>query len=376
MQVQALRLNGSERIDPLDPKGPLTRNIAVETVEVGDPGPGEFLVEPLYVGVCGSDNSACLGKPNFSWVERPRTIGHECSARIVAFGEGAEGFGGLKIGDVVTPIPQRGCGDPRCRGCRRGRWNYCPRKRILGFHRDGALAERMVLEADRCVPLRAGLTPLQGAIVEPLSVVAQGLLRKATVRPGMDVVVTGCGIMGLMAAELAKAAGARVAITGIERDRDVRLKLAAERGFTPIVVSADEPLHEKLRSGVEALDGTRFGSDFDNGLVDMLVECSGAPPALGSAGLSVQPEGTICVIATYPGNPSFEATSFTRTGQTMVGVMGSSREDFENAQLLIERGIFPADPYAQIYPFTSLMDAMDDSIAARTTKAILEVHAS
>jgi L-iditol 2-dehydrogenase len=376
MQVQALRLNGSERIDPLDPKGPLTRNIAVETVEVGDPGPGEFLVEPLYVGVCGSDNSACLGKPNFSWVERPRTIGHECSARIVAFGEGAEGFGGLKIGDVVTPIPQRGCGDPRCRGCRRGRWNYCPRKRILGFHRDGALAERMVLEADRCVPLRAGLTPLQGAIVEPLSVVAQGLLRKATIRPGMDVVVTGCGIMGLMAAELAKAAGARVAITGIERDRDVRLKLAAERGFTPIVVSADEPLHEKLRSGVEALDGTRFGSDFDNGLVDMLVECSGAPPALGSAGLSVQPEGTICVIATYPGNPSFEATSFTRTGQTMVGVMGSSREDFENAQLLIERGIFPADPYAQIYPFTSLMDAMDDSIAARTTKAILEVHAS
>jgi L-iditol 2-dehydrogenase len=376
MQVQALRLNGSERIDPLDPKGPLTRNIAVETVEVGDPGPGEFLVEPLYVGVCGSDNSACLGKPNFSWVERPRTIGHECSARIVAFGEGAEGFGGLKIGDVVTPIPQRGCGDPRCRGCRRGRWNYCPRKRILGFHRDGALAERMVLEADRCVPLRAGLTPLQGAIVEPLSVVAQGLLRKATIRPGMDVVVTGCGIMGLMAAELAKAAGARVAITGIERDRDVRLKLAAERGFTPIVVSADEPLHEKLRAGVEALDGTRFGSDFDNGLVDMLVECSGAPPALGSAGLSVQPEGTICVIATYPGNPSFEATSFTRTGQTMVGVMGSSREDFENAQLLIERGIFPADPYAQIYPFTSLMDAMDDSIAARTTKAILEVHAS
>jgi L-iditol 2-dehydrogenase len=376
MQVQALRLNGSERIDPLDPKGPLTRNIAVETVEVGDPGPGEFLVEPLYVGVCGSDNSACLGKPNFSWVERPRTIGHECSARIVAFGEGAEGFGGLKIGDVVTPIPQRGCGDPRCRGCRRGRWNYCPRKRILGFHRDGALAERMVLEADRCVPLRAGLTPLQGAIVEPLSVVAQGLLRKATIRPGMDVVVTGCGIMGLMAAELAKAAGARVAITGIERDRDVRLKLAAERGFTPIVVSADEPLHEKLRSGVEALDGTRFGSDFDSGLVDMLVECSGAPPALGSAGLSVQPEGTICVIATYPGNPSFEATSFTRTGQTMVGVMGSSREDFENAQLLIERGIFPAEPYAQIYPFTSLMDAMDDSIAARTTKAILEVHAS
>jgi hypothetical protein len=60
----------------------------------------------------------------------------------------------------------------------------------------------------------------------------------------------------------------------------------------------------------------------------------------------------------------------------MVGVMGSSREDFENAQLLIERGIFPADPYAQVYPFGSLMEAMDDSIGARTTKAILQVHGS
>jgi threonine dehydrogenase-like Zn-dependent dehydrogenase len=373
--VTALRLNGSERIDPFDPRGPLTRNLAVEEVQLADPGPGEILVEPLFVGVCGSDTSASLGKPNFSWVERPRTIGHECSARILAFGPGADGFGGLKLGDVVTPIPQRGCGDPRCRGCRRGRWNYCPRKRILGFHRDGALALRMVLEVDRCVPLRPELSPLQGAVVEPLSVVAQGVQRKCTIRPGMDVVVTGCGIMGLMAAELAKAAGARVAITGIDRDRDVRLALAASRGFTPIVVSEDVPLRERLRRGIEAVDGGgRFGSDYEDGLVDLLLECSGAPSTLASAGLSVQPEGTICVIATYPAQVAFEATAFTRSGQTMVGVMGSSREDFENAQLLIARGVFPVEPYAQLYPFERVIEAMDDSIAARTTKAVLAVN--
>lgn len=372
--VTALRLNGSERIDPLDPKGPLIRNLAVEEVEVPEPGPGEILAEPLFVGVCGSDNSASLGKPNFSWVQRPRTIGHECSARVVAFGPGAEGHAGLKVGDVFTPIPQRGCGDARCRGCRRGRWNYCPRKQILGFHRDGALARRMVLEADRCIPLRPSLTPTQGAVVEPLSVVAQGVQRKCTIRPGDDVVVTGCGIMGLMAAELAKAAGARVAITGIERDRDVRLKLATERGFTPIVVGPDRPLHQVLADGVEALDGTRFGDDFENGKVDLVLECSGAPPVLADVGLAVQPEGTICVIATYPDRVSFEATAFTRSGQTLVGVMGSSHEDFVNAQMLIERGLFPVDVYAQLYPFDRVLDAMDDSIAARTTKAVLAVN--
>jgi threonine dehydrogenase-like Zn-dependent dehydrogenase len=372
--ITALRLNGSERIDPLNPGGSLIRNLAVEQVSLPEPGPGEILAEPIYVGVCGSDNSASLGKPNFSWVERPRTIGHECSARVVAFGPGAEGHGGLKVGDLFTPIPQRGCGDPRCRGCRRGRWNYCPRKTILGFHRDGALAQRMVLEVDRCVPLRSELSPKQGALVEPLSVVAQGVQRKCTIRPGDDVVVTGCGIMGLMAAELAKSAGARVAITGIERDRDVRLKLAAERGFTPIVVSAEKPLHEVLADGVEALDGSRFGDDFENGKVDVLLECSGAPPVLGTAGLAVQPEGTICVIATYPDRVNFEATSFTRTGQTMVGVMGSSYEDFLNAQLLIARGAFDPTPYVEQFSFDDVLEAMDASIGARTTKAVLAVN--
>ncbi|MBK8975251.1 MAG: alcohol dehydrogenase catalytic domain-containing protein [Planctomycetes bacterium] len=372
--VDALRLHGSERIDPHAPGGPLTRNLAVERVALAEPGPGEIVTEPLFVGICGSDSSAGLGKPNFSWVERPRTIGHECSARVVAFGPGAEGIGGLALGDLVTPIPQRGCGDPRCRGCRRGRWNYCPRKRILGFHRDGALARRMVLEADRCVPLRPGLTPQQGALVEPLSVVAQAVQRKCTIRPGDDVVVTGCGIMGLMAAELARAAGARVAITGIDRDRDVRLKLAVERGFTPIVVSADRPLHERLRDGIEALDGKRFGDDFEDGRVDVLLECSGAPPTLATAGLSVHPEGTVCVVATYPDRVSFEATAFVRSGQTLVGVMGSSREDFVNAQLLLERGTFDPAPYTQLYPFARVMDAMDDSMAARTTKAVLAVN--
>ena len=82
--VTALRLIGTEAIDPSSER--VTGNLAVEDVWIGDPGPGEVLVEPLFTGVCGSDNSACLGKPNFAWVQRPRTLGHEFSARIVALG--------------------------------------------------------------------------------------------------------------------------------------------------------------------------------------------------------------------------------------------------------------------------------------------------
>jgi threonine dehydrogenase-like Zn-dependent dehydrogenase len=372
--VPALRLVGTEAIDPA--VGLSTRNLAIEDVRIGDPGPGEVLVEPLFAGVCGSDNSACLGKPNFAWVQRPRTLGHEFSARIVAFGPGAEGHAGMQVGDVVCGLAMRGCRDPRCRGCRRGRWNYCRRKRIIGFHRDGALARRAILEVDRCVPLRPGITPLQAALIEPLSVIAQGVLRKCGIQPGMDVIVSGCGIMGLMAAELARAAGGRVAITGIERDRPVRLALAAQRGFLPIVVSPEMPLHERLARGIETLDGTRFGDTFDDGLVDVLIECSGAPSSLATAGLSVQPEGTICTIATYPCDVAFGATAFTRSGQAMQGVMGSSHEDYDQAQLLLQRGVLPVETYTQLYPFAAAMTAMADSIAARTPKAVIEVQAT
>lgn len=375
MTATALRLNGSSRVERDADESSLTRNLAVEQVDIGEPGPGEVLVEPLFAGICGSDNSASLGKPNFAWVERPRTIGHEFSARIVAFGPDTEGFGGLAVGDIICALAMRGCRDPRCRGCRRGRWNYCRRRRIFGFHRDGGFATRAIIEADRCIKLRPGLTALQGALVEPLSVVAQGVLRKCGIQPGMDVVVSGCGIIGLMAAELARAAGARVAVTGVAADRDVRLELVRKRGMLPIVVSDANPLHEQLARGIEALDGTRFGDSYDDGLCDVLIECSGAPPALGNAGLSVQPEGTICVIATYPCEVSFGATAFTRTGQAMQGVMGSSHEDYDNAQALLQRGVFPVDQYVKQYAFADAMTAMRDSILARTTKAVLAINA-
>lgn len=370
--IQALRLNNDQKINPANSS--VTTNLAIETIELPELKDGEVLVEPMYVGICGSDNSACLGKPNFSWVDRPRTIGHEASGRIAAFGPGTEGRDGLKLGDIVCIVPMRGCGDSRCRGCRRGRPNYCRQKTIFGFHRDGAMAEKMVVESSRCMKLRHGLTAMQGAFVEPLSVAAQAIHRKCNIQPGMDVVISGCGIIGLMAAELARAAGARVAVTGIEQDRDVRLKLAKEHGFIPIVVGNDNSLSKQLADGIEDLNGARFGDAYENGSVDVLVECSGFPPALGEAGLSVQLEGHICVIATYGADVTFGATAFTRSGQTMAGVMGSNREDFEIAQTLLHRGVFPVESYSKVYSFDNVLTAMEESITAQTTKAILQIN--
>ncbi len=372
--ITALRLNAQKYINLAQPEGAVTENLALESVELPEPQPGDVVVEPLFVGICGSDNSASLGKPNFSWVERPRTIGHECSGRVVGFGPETEARSGLKIGDEVCIVPMRGCGDLRCRGCSRGRPNYCRQKKIFGFHRDGAMAERMIVDSGRCMLLDGGLSALEGAVIEPFSVAVQGVTRKCAIQPGQDVVVSGCGIIGLMAAELAKAAGARVAVTGLQRDREVRLALAEKRGFLPIVVSEQAPLHQQLADGIEHLDGRRFGDAYEKGTVDTLIECSGFPPALGTAGLSVQLEGHICVIATFGADVPFDATAFTRSGQTMAGVMGSNREDFAVAQKLLQQGVFPVSEYSQQYAFEAAVQAMEDSILARTPKAILKIH--
>ena len=139
-------------------------------------------------------------------------------------------------------------------------------------------------------------------------------------------------------------------------------------------VSAEQPLHERLKAGIDGRDGKRFGDAFDDGLVDVLIECSGAPSSLATAGLAVQPEGTICTIATYPCDVAFGATAFTRSGQAMQGVMGSSHEDYDNAQILLQRGVLPVDQYASTYAFPDAITALADSIAARTPKAVIQVH--
>ena len=224
--IKGFCLHGREKILP-GSEGSVIRNTSVIDMEIPELKAGEILAKTLYTGICGSDNSACLGKSNFDWVERPRVIGHEFSAEILELGPGDHGD--IKVGDVFTPLAMLGCQDEDCPACGISKWNLCPQKQIIGFHRNGGFGQRVVLESDRIVPLMEGLTPAQGALVEPLSIITNALYNKCAIKPGDDVVVTGCGIIGLMSAEVARASGARVAITGIAHDRDIRLKKAKER---------------------------------------------------------------------------------------------------------------------------------------------------
>jgi threonine dehydrogenase-like Zn-dependent dehydrogenase len=366
--VKGYCLHGTERFHPGEGEA-VQKNASVVEIEMPPLKEGEILAETLYTAICGSDVSATLSKSNFDWIQRPRIIGHETSARVLKVASGYTGP--LKPGDLFVPVAQLGCRRDDCPGCRSGKWNLCPDKVILGYHNNGAFGQQMVLDADRAVPFIEGLKPEHGAIVEPLSVVVNAVYSKCNIKPGMDVLVSGCGIMGLMAAELAKASGARVAITGIEQDRDIRLKAAKERGIITIVVSPDKPLLKQLEEGVKDNDGRTFGS---KGKVDLLIECSGVSQVLAEVIYAVKPEHDVCLIATYPDKVQIDATHVTRQSLNIKGVMGSHKENFLVAQKLLVEKVFPADHYINLYDFDKVEQAFRDSICAKTTKAVVKMN--
>ena len=366
--IKGFCLQGREKIMP-NSEGSVIRNTAVIDMEIPKLAEGEILAKTLYTGICGSDNSACIGKSNFDWVERPRVIGHEFSAQVLELGPGEHGD--LKVGDVFTPLAMLGCQDETCPACSVSKWNLCPSKQIIGFHRNGGFGQQVVLESDRVVTLMDGLTLKQGALVEPLSVVVNALHNKCEIKPGQDVIVTGCGIIGLMSAELAKAAGARVLVTGLASDRDNRLRVAKEQGFITIEVSPENSLTSQLKNGITDANGIPFGN---NGKVDLLIECSGVPQVLSEAIDVVRPEGDICVIATYGKEVQINATHLTRTSMNLRGSMGSCRADYMVAQKLMVTGVFPADKYINLYDFNEINQAFEDSIKANNVKAVIKMN--
>ncbi|MFT5465182.1 MAG: L-iditol 2-dehydrogenase [Verrucomicrobiales bacterium] len=319
-----------------------------------EPGPNEIRLKVAAVGICGSDVSAALGKPNFNFVQRPRILGHEFSATIDTWGEEVSGW---ERGQPVCGIAIHSC--HRCDNCRAGNTNICRERQIVGFHMSGAMADFVCVDQRYVMPLRYDLSFRQGAMIEPLAVASRCVLKKCEIQPGHDVVVSGCGIIGLLCALLARAAGGNVIVTGAEVDENVRLAKARELGFETIVVSEANPLAQQLLAPV-----------------DRFIEASGAPAALASAGESVKWGGLIGIIATYGSRIDWPATEIVRGEQRIHTCMAAAWDDFEMAQKHLRDGVIPVDDLVETFPLSRALDAFEASFEKTTPKAVIEPGAA
>src|SRR5438270_10335731 len=131
------------------------------------PGPGEVLVAPDAIGICGSDYHFFAGELSEAagGSQFPRVQGHEVSATIAAVGPGCRAE--LTVGQRVALLPLYACG--QCYPCSVGRANTCDNFQLIGIHVDGGLQERLSMHEDHVFPIASG-DPAIASMTEPVSI--------------------------------------------------------------------------------------------------------------------------------------------------------------------------------------------------------------
>ena len=200
----------------------------LERAEPDAPGPGQVVVRPEAVGICGSDYHFFLGELSDAaggW-QFPRVQGHEIGATIAAVGRDCRQE--LVVGRRVAVWPLRACGD--CYPCSVGRPNTCDYFELIGIHLDGGLQELLAVPEEQVYPIQAD-DPAVAALAEPVSIAVRAVNR-ANIDPGERVVVLGAGPIGQCICLVARERGAEVLVVDLQ---DTRLALSRDMGADTLV---------------------------------------------------------------------------------------------------------------------------------------------
>ncbi|WP_313566077.1 L-threonine 3-dehydrogenase [Mobilicoccus sp.] len=239
-------------------------------------GPQDVKIRVLAAGLCGTD----LHLEQWDeWAARevqpPMTIGHEFFGEIVETGEDVTS---CHVGQMASGEGHVVCGT--CRNCRAGRRQMCINVSSVGVNRDGAFAEYVVIPASNVWVQPRDMRPEVGALFDPLGNATHTALMYPLV--GEDVLITGAGPIGVMAAAIARHAGARyIVVTDVS---DVRLGLARDAGADLVVNVGREHIIDAQR-----MLGMSEG-------FDVALEMSGNPAALREAIENMNHGGSIALL--------------------------------------------------------------------------------
>src|SRR6266699_5454506 len=208
----------------------------LEDVPKPKPGAGEVLIRVLRTGICGTDlHIDAWNEWAQSTIKPPLVVGHEFVGEIAELGEGVES---VYVGELVGAEGHIVCG--RCRNCLAGRRVLCANSVGIGVHRDGAFAEFIVMPAGNVWPHLSEIDLDVASIFDPFGNAVHVATQYQLVAE--DVLITGAGPIGLMAAIVARHNGDRfVVVTDVS---DYRLELARRVGVTRAVDVRKTTLHE------------------------------------------------------------------------------------------------------------------------------------
>jgi L-iditol 2-dehydrogenase len=308
-----------------------------------EPGAGESLVRVEAVGLCGSDlhwfEEGGIGDARLTM---PVVPGHEFAGVVE---------GGPLDGRRVAVDPALPCGV--CARCLEGHRNLCPQVVFAGHGNcDGGLREYMSWPTTALHPLPASMDGVTGAMLEPLGVAIHAL-DLGHVQLGADVAVVGCGPIGLLIAQVARAAGARIALAvdPLPHRRAAALEAGAE------LVAAPEDVPASLEA-------------------DVAFEAAGTDAGVDLAMRATRPGGRL-VLAGIPGDDrtSFSAGQARRRGLTIVMVRRMG-EVYPRAIRLVEQGAVDVGALVtHRYPLAGAGEAFTTAAAREGLKVVVEPRA-
>jgi 2-desacetyl-2-hydroxyethyl bacteriochlorophyllide A dehydrogenase len=301
----------------------------------------EVLIKVKYCGICGTDVALYFGDMpyiNAGMQKYPFIPGHEWSGEIVEIGNEIKNF---KIGDKVAGDVAIGCG--KCKICLEGRYNLCPNRYEVGCYRNkqGAMAEYIVMPGKNVYRLSKNIEYIAGAIVEPLATAIHGLSMKR-IPYDEHILVTGTGIIGILAAQLAQLnRSSNVVLIGRTSEK---LNIARECGINNTINIKD----------IELKNDNSILHDFD-----FCIECSGNITALKQCIRSVKPGGHISIIGFYENFT--EVVNFddiTIKNLEIHGILGSPN-CFNQAINLLDKGLINYKPLiSKIFPLNETEEAI------------------
>ncbi len=315
-------------------------------------GYNDLLIKIKKTAICGTDIHI------YNWdawsqatVPAPMIVGHEYLGEVVGIGEGVKGF---ELGDRVSGEGHLVCG--HCRNCRGGRTHLCRNTSGVGVNREGSFAEYLVIPAFNAFKIPDDVSDDLASIFDPFGNAVHTALSFDLV--GEDVLITGAGPIGIMAAAVCKHVGARhVVITDVN---EYRLKLAREMGATRTVNVANENLNDVM---------TELGmtEGFDVGL-----EMSGVPSAFSSMLDSMNHGGKIAMLGIPPEDMGIDWSKVIFKGLTIKGIYG--REMFETwykMASLIQSGLDISPIVTHSYSVDEFQKGFDIMRSGQSGKVIL-----
>ncbi len=335
-------------------KAKADKGLTLQKVPMPEMGINDVLIKIHKTAICGTDVHI------YNWdgwsqkhVQPPRVIGHEYVGEIADMGSNAKGF---KIGDIVSGEGHIVCG--HCRNCRAGNAQWCRYTEGVGVQRNGAFAQYLCIPASNCIPISHTIPEEVVAFFDAFGNATHTALMYDVV--GEDVLITGAGPIGIMAAAICRHNGARhVIITDVN---DYRLELAKKLGATATVNVLREDLAKVMQDNL-MVEG-----------FDVAMEMSGNPAALKQLLAHMRNGGKVALLGLFGGKqPELDMDEIILKGLNLQGIYGRRMyETWYKMGAMVESGLDLKKLVTHRFRYTQFQEAFDIMSTGNSGKIILD----